>query len=271
MSKPAPQLSLSPSNGLSTDHVIYLELDAVLDTRLGTLDIMNPEFSKATVSNPGYFRRVSDDFSVFCDVKFEDYKEAYRKRSIETLQHSVVTNASFVLNSVVNELNRQRKESPFAASVTVEVNIAPYNPDGELRMELENAIATMLPVDVAVRSVNIPIEQLTLQHVAKNYTGMLIYNFAEWLQLHSREFENVQIPGITILAPQLHVEGHKAFESSDLGEGGAGLDPYEVIAILHAPLMGLEWLEPHHFCMVTHESVEAYRQSEEAQQPQESA
>lgn len=264
------KLSLNPNVGISRDHVIYVELDALLDTRLGTLNLMDPRYAEETVSNPGYFTRVSDDFSAFCGVSFEDYKAAYRARNMVTLENSIVTNASFVLNSVVNELNRQRSETPFAGSVTVEVNMWPYQPDMETRFELENAIAALLPMDMEVRSIILPMEDLTLQHVARHYSGMMIYNFAEWMQMHVEEFRQVTIPGVTVLAPKLHTEGHKAFESSDLGSDELNdLDPYEMITMFHAPLLGMELLEPHHFCMITQEVVDAYHQNgEAAKEPQ---
>lgn len=263
------KLSLNPNIGIAQDHVIYVELDALLDTRLGTLNVMNPKFAEDTVSKPGYFTRVSDDFSVFCDVTFEDYKAAYAKRDMVTLENSVVTNATFVLNSVVNELNRQRSETPFASTVTVEVNMWPYRPDSETRFELENAIASLLPMDIAVRSIDLPIDQLTLTHVARSYSGMLIYNFAEWMQLHVEEFKTVTIPGVTVLAPKLHAEGNKAFEPADLGNDVPGLDPYEMIMMFHAPLLGMELLDPYNFCMITEEIVKAYeKQGEPAQEPQ---
>lgn len=266
-----PKLSLDPNRGFATDHVVYTELDALLDTRLGVLHGLDPQFAIDTVSNPNYFKRVSDDFSVFCGVRFDDYKLAYKKRDVGTLQDSIVTNAAFVLNSVCSELNRQRSETPFSKSVSVEVNIWPYDLTELEQREFENAVMSMVPMEVVVRIVNIPIEELKLRYVAKHYTGMLIYNFAEWLQLHCREFEEVTIPGITILAPKLHVEGNTAFTSKDLGSDIPDLDPYEMISMMHAPLMGLEWLEPHHFCMVTDQSVDAHSKVDTAQSPQESA
>lgn len=257
------KLLLNPNKGIATDHVIYTELDAILDTRLGTLHCMNEQFAIDAVQHANYSTRVSDDFSAFCGVTFEDYKAAYAKRDEAVLQASIVTNASFILNSVCGELVRQRIETPFTGSVTVEVNLWPYQLDAETRRDIENAIASLLPVDVHVRSCYVPIEQLTIRMVASRYTGMIIYNFAEWLQLHCREFEEVNIPGVTIIAPKLHTEGQTAFPMGYLGEGTEDLDPYEMISMLHAPLMGLEWAEPAHFCMVSQRSVESYEGSSE--------
>lgn len=244
------KLSLDPNQNLNVAHVVYVELDALLDTRLGTLHGINPQYAIDVFRNPGYYTRVSDDFSAFCGVTKSEYDTAYAKRDVQTLKDSILTGACLLLNEICAKLEQQRLETPFVESVTVEVNLWPYQLDDESRFWIENAVASHLSVDVRVRSTFLAPHEVTLAHVKSVYTGMLQYNFGEWLALHCREFERVRIPGVTVIAPKLHKEGHVAFTSKDLGEGLEHLDPYEAIELLHAPLIGLEWEAIEVFCIV---------------------
>lgn len=256
------KLSLDPNENIRTQHVIFVELDALLDTRLGTLHGIDPMYGIAAFRSPDYYQRASDDFTALCEVTQAQYNAAYARRNEQTLQDSILTGVCFLLNDVCSKLEEQRLSSPFVESVEVQINLWPYQLDEDTRFWIENAVASFLPVDVTVSSISLPLDQLTLQLIKSTYTGLVLYHFADWMTTHCRDFEHTQIPGVTVIAPKLHREGQQAFTSKDLGEGLEHLDPYEAIEIAHAPLLGLEWEPVELFCIARPDTIASFTASE---------
>lgn len=249
------KLAQEPDVNLFTKHVVLVELDALMDTRLGTLHTLNPEYAIEAVQSLDYYNRISDDLSHCCAVTDAEYRAAYAVRDAEVLQSSRMTNLIFMLSNICVELDRQRRETPFTESVKVHLNVYPYQLDDSERFAIESALMCHLPMDVQVESVSIAPSALTPQYINSQYTGMLLYNFIDWIQRHYATFEHFRMAGVTILAPRLHAEHGAAFTAADLGPDVTDLDPYDMIAQSHAMFFGLEWLSPVHYCMITDTSL----------------
>ncbi len=249
------KLAQAADTNLFTKHVVLVELDALMDTRLGTLHVINPDLAIEAVQSMDYYHRISDDLSHYCSVKDSEFRAAYAKRGAEVLQSSCLTNLIFLLSNICSELDRQRRETPYTESVKVHLNVYPYVLDESERFIIESALMCHLPVDVAVESVSIAPNELTPQYIAGNYTGMILYNFIEWIQIHYATFERFRMAGVTILAPRLHAEHGTAFTAADIDQNEDGADPYELMAQAHAMFFGLEWLSPAHYCIITDQSL----------------
>jgi hypothetical protein len=106
---------------------IYVDLDCLLDTRLGTLAKINPELASNALMN-GYHERDED---IFEGVGVEDYRKAYEARDVDTLTLSVITGMfSFLHECVLAAFKRIQIDGIFDA-IQLEVNYWPYELDDE--------------------------------------------------------------------------------------------------------------------------------------------
>ena len=69
------------------DHGLYIDIDALLDTRLATLYLVHPELTLHAIASP-YEEREEDAFP---HVPRELFAKLYAARDVETLQNATTT------------------------------------------------------------------------------------------------------------------------------------------------------------------------------------
>lgn len=224
-------------------HLISVDLDFLLDTRLATLHRIDPEAARKAFANPAYFNRASDIFDDIAGVDRVTFDEAYAKRDVETLYYSRICESILSLASIVFGLERERLQTPFIESVSVELNLYPYVLTPDQAEQFELAVAARLPLDVKVSSAFIPPEEMTPVKIKANYSGLLMYGFAGWFKLHGQRLEETKLTTVTVVAPKLHVNDKEHFKPGAMGEEFAHVDPYEAIEGFMSPYIGLNWVD----------------------------
>ena len=185
------------------ESIVLVEIDALLDTRLTTLGLISPQAGFECARDPRYFDRVIDDFEPICGVTLEAFRNVYRNRDVEVLKAATITEMAFILQDLVLKLERETLDTPFCSRVIVEVNIFPYKLDEEERDILALAVMARCGLETEVRCVRIPPQALQPAVVKERYSGMVIYNFRDWMEHHVQAFETVKMPQVSILAPAL--------------------------------------------------------------------
>jgi hypothetical protein len=183
---------------------IYLDLDAIIDTRLGTLAKIDPQYAVAALDSGRYHKRMIDDFD---GVTKEEFREAYAKRDLDTLRMSVLSNVVFFLrrlvkDSLVSAVIHQRVEK-----MCFTVNVWPYNFDDPGLVDmLIGCIRFHTYSTSSVRIVSIPDEELTPEYCSKNFQIMIRYNWIDWMNKHKAYFEKKGIPGVVLVVPEIFYE-----------------------------------------------------------------
>jgi hypothetical protein len=231
--------------------IVYVELDALLDTRLPTLGKISPLAAVQCSQDARYYGRVCDDFEEICGVTHEAFKSAYAKRDAETLEASIITEIPFILNELVSKLERDTIDQPFADRVEVEVNIWPYRLEVETCEALELAVMARAGYMSKVTCVNIPYPKLTPQVVHHRYSGMIMYNFRDWMALHMEAFRHFRMPKVTILAPALFhdpklIPGENAFVEDGMH---AEVSPFQLSELAMVEWFSLSLLPAVNFSM----------------------
>lgn len=166
---------------MSTPGSVLIDLDSILDTRLGTLAKIDPELVEKNL-NTDYLKR---DRDCFTGINESAFKEAYAKRDVETLALSKITNIfKFLIPGII--LPKLDATSPHNANkkCTLEVNVFPYQLDKEVIDEIQKAISVWLEDIVPVRMVHYDVPSLTPKHCKDNYTEIISYELEQWLNYH---------------------------------------------------------------------------------------
>lgn len=194
---------LAASGPSSDDDCIYLALDTILDTRLGTLGKIDPKLA-ANALDKGYKHRIIDQFE---GIKDEDYKSAYASRDIETLKMSTVTNVSFLLRRIIKDSLALAVQQHHLTQINIDVNVWPYDvPEGPLAEMLVMCVRTHAYENAIVRVISCDPKHLSPSDLAVNYQMAVMYDWLEWIEEHKAFFEKKGVPSLTLMVPELCVD-----------------------------------------------------------------
>lgn len=238
---------------------LLTELDALLDTRAGLMDLLSPEHAVKLISNPAYYERDTDDFEALCGFPNDVYRHAWKNRTSEVLKHSLNTPAVDLVHYGLVEAERRSVNDPTISYVAVDINEYPYKLTEAERRAFAQALVRVLGVKSVIRMIYAPPAAITPEKIrdenGEPYSGMILYNHVAWFQAHWERLLQVSIPRVTLVAPKLWPE--KPLDDYDLTVEGMGrVDPWHQAT---APLLqhiGLEYVEVRHYC-IAHPAVPA--------------
>lgn len=225
---------------------ILVELDVLLDTRLGTLARLSPQAAEDVLINGKYHIRQSDRF---LGVDHEQYKELYKNRDVVTLAHSQVTNALEWIRRLRGVLADHAIERPYNDGTKIVVNHYPYQLTSEEQEEMVKAIGAWLNYELPVELVSIRTEDLTPQHCKSSYAMMMIYDFEVWMEIHASAFEQVRLPEVPLFAPAIYFNKEPSAKELEKAVKEAG-HPMRALELLASPLIDLKLIDVKFFSIL---------------------
>jgi hypothetical protein len=221
---------------------IYVPLDVLLDTRLGTLALIDPELPAKALAN-NYHHRRDDNFP---GIDSEKFKEAYKQRTWETLANSTITNAVMFIKHLASLMNEQAVSRPYHDGVKITINTYPYILTTEERVGIQAAVSFWLGGTAPVDVINIPLHELTPSFCKARFSLMFMYDYEEWMEVQANAFQSVRIPDITLFVPALYF--NKTPTDSELETVTRdGAHPQMAIEMLASPLVELRLIAVEYF------------------------
>lgn len=226
----APEQKPSPA-------VVYISLDCLLDTRLGTIAKHNDELAVKLLLN-GYTQRNIDSFE---ELGQEEFDKLYAERDVETLQRSVLTNVILLLKGIVKGTYDDLFTGGQNEGVEFVLNTYPYDLTEEEISLMVKSISVKTFKSASVKAIYVSDEFLTPAYCKENFTMMIMYSYAQWLEMHVKAFETVRMPKVAILAPALY---RKVPTDAEFEEMKAdNMHPFRAAEIAVAPLFALRLLD----------------------------
>lgn len=185
-------------------NVVLVELDALLDTRLALVSVIDQAAAVRLVTSDDYYKRQSDDLSVLSNIPHDQYQTAWAQRTADILPHSIKTHIPILLNELINRLEVQEENTPDAEIPELEINVWPYvDLTEQEREQIGLAVLVHAGIQTVPSVVCIDPKHLTPQLLKRRYSGLILYNFRDWLIHHIEHFSRCICPDLTILAPAL--------------------------------------------------------------------
>lgn len=185
---------------------VYLDLDTLLDTRLGTIASVHPEAAKAIATNDEYWLREHTNWSTLSGglIDNEQFDAAWQARDKRALENSYVSNIIPVLHSILTEYHVSTRDHFIEYDLVLEINIHPYNLTEEEMDELADVLRhDIFYKDLEILYCSIPMEELTPQLINERYSAMLLYEFHKWIKQHYLEVAKCDNRGLTMIVPKL--------------------------------------------------------------------
>lgn len=229
-------------------HGIYVELDALLDTRLVTVAKIDPEAGAKLVDLRSYYERLIDDFSEV-GVDRQKFLEAYRRRDIETLKYARMTGMVVWLAKMVMELEIQSATTPFITELKVEINTYPYDLDEETRRAIGEAVSYYVGKTTPIAVVYYPPEMVDPEFCRKRYGAMMMYDANDWIRRYAHALSTHGIPQVTMIAPALYHERIPHPDEVKI-DSLPGLNPFALAERGLSEAIRLELISVDSFCMI---------------------
>lgn len=161
-------------------------LDAILDTRLGTIAKLFPDVVGAIANSPKYYLRKEDRWdSIDKRLNNSQIVLNYQGRNIETIRKSQLTMVSRMILELFNELGVKIKSSdPNISSFYLVINFYPYVLPEDIKVGIAKHLTTQLGcTGVAVGAVDKPWKELNPAFLKENNIKYwYCYHYEEWLR-----------------------------------------------------------------------------------------
>ncbi len=231
--------------------IAMVDLDLLLDTRVGTLFKINPEEAKLILER-GFRERISDTLDGYSDViGTDEYIAAYEDRDVSTL---VLSRPTRLLTEFVTEYRRLifilSDNFTTLNDCCLIVNIHPYDlTDAEL-VAIKESIEYYLGDEIPVRIAKFDINSTQLSYLdMRGITDYMTYDVEAWMFMqfgNATKMEDfVSFPDITVWGSKFLTDKN-SLKNLHLKEPGISEkdSPWDLATVTFAPFVKLQWLEP---------------------------
>lgn len=181
---------------------LYVELDAILDTRLATLySKFGPEHAVKALEHK-YFTRIVD---LFPNVEWSEFQTAYKARDKSVLMQAIKTPISGILMDFMRNTLNTTMSTPVKLIPHIVVNIYPYILDEDEQALLKSVIEDMVLHRLDVSLVRMSHDELTPDFVNTYISAMVMYEPQVWLEAQSlnENFKRSACPDVLVFAPMM--------------------------------------------------------------------
>lgn len=239
---------------------VYIDLDSLLDTRLGTIAKYDKDIAISNLDNNDYYTRTTEDF---IGIDKSIFDELYKNRDIDTLKESTITNIVFIIREFTLGLIKLVADHPIYDRIKVYVNTYPYILNNDENNDLIEIIRgyTFDTCDVSV--IHKSFKELDCMWVYLNVQHMFIYHYNDWLNERGKELSHRGLPELSVYCPKIyfsHTPTNEEKEELDKLNDGNSIDYFSVFSDLYSCMLQLNFMPIDHFSVVNtyQEEYESY-------------
>jgi hypothetical protein len=226
---------------------LFVELDAILDTRAGLLFNMSKKAFDMNVMR-GLHKRSAD---VFEGVSETLYNKQYESRDSKALSNAQVTGIGKNIADFAKEVANRNLKTPVKNSCEIVLNLYPYILQEEEIGEIVLAISK-LTLDLAnISAVYMKPEEVSFDYIKENIDILYIYDYASWINANIdplMELKGRMSPEVPMICP--------AVAKTKKISGYQHKDVFARMARAYAPMIGLDFIDVANFTMVLAPTLE---------------
>lgn len=233
------------SINFETKNSLYINLDTLYDTRLATLNYIDPKLAKLAIAN-GYYERDTDSFSM---ISGKDFDRVYSLRDWDYIKDAIPTNSLQIVGNFLNDATKRQLETPFTAAAEIYLNVYPYVLTRDQAVKLAEPLADIANNIATIKLVHVPPIEMTPQWCKDRFSLMLMYTeYQDWINLHleKQNFDKCTIATIVTLVPQIYIT-RPSDEEIALAVKNHG-DPFKAAEQCLAPIVGIGYADIRYWC-----------------------
>lgn len=235
------------------DQRILVNLDTLLDTRLGAISRHSAPAATAVMRN-GYWSRENDDFEKMSGglITNARFKEIYDNRDQAVLKASYLTNIHHLLLGITKALQHKKAAGVEVGTIRLTVNVWPYKFTAEECEVLVESLRGFVAVTTEIDTAYISLADQTPGRLNNDYDAAIIYDYDEWDILHRKEMDESPIPLFTMMMAAKLRNGCSLSDEVYQTEDGV-VDPWKALTHYMTGRIALA-IEPLFFFSITRPS-----------------
>lgn len=185
----------------------YVDLDCLLDLRLGVLLLISDDYGYQVSTQERYYTRVSDHFSApgYGALNRVLYDQILTARRGDALRCAVATKIGAFMRRMLAAQKIAQADSPIKLITELHINVHGY---GLTDAEQEAIRATYAddPIygGIPVQVIDTPYEALTCDIVLERYSALIMYNPAPWIEVNKDDFLKNKLVHVTLYSPRIN-------------------------------------------------------------------
>lgn len=185
---------------------ILVNLDSLMDTRLGCVRSINPDWVDPLLEG-GYLKRLHNTLSFFNkDINDRAVEERWKTRDMEVLRNSYSTN---ILNLLIHQCsinNNSDPEHPEAQYISIVVNTHPYQFTKDELVTFFIYLKSMFGIE-RLTQVSMPTSELTPTYLKGNINRFIFHDQEEWNDHQLLNLPHCPIPNTAFNTPLCYRKG----------------------------------------------------------------
>lgn len=182
---------------------IYVEIDALLDTRLALFLDLDQVAARSWLET-SYRMRYSDEFwKISQVVTKEEVQKAWSKRDVTLLRKAIRTQVPELIQTIISSIDWGLQCAGEDNYVELTINTAPYELTNEERTKMRELFEYVFPMVRTVKIVHVPIWALSPRSLGETYDLVMFYNFMEWFRTFSERMDDFELGNIHVIAPKI--------------------------------------------------------------------
>lgn len=188
---------------------VLVELDCLLDTRMGVVSYMDSSLAEELAAHPDYFSRLDDKFDkILPYFPQAEWEANYAKRTTEMIMgHSYMTGIVQRLKSYQDAIATYGGDMPVQQKLAVTVNLYPYAFSDSDKAELKDTLHDVLGIP-DIRLVSLMPELVVPSMIKSTYSEFILYDFDLWLNTFHVELGNSPMPSVQAIMPLVVKQDH---------------------------------------------------------------
>jgi len=204
---------------------VLVTLDSLLDTRLGTVALLNPDWAEALLNSGGYQRRIGNKLSRICPMIDDDaVDEAWAARSVSSLLRSGPTPIMAVLRGSVAEFALPGEHGSPGHQLEIVVNYHPYLLTEEELVMQRDIIKTVTGCH-KVRHVFVPLDEFS-PDTFDPYESVVYHELDDWMTMFYSRFAGHTPRDVTFYYPEIVLAKEDEYKKMPDGFAPTMLLPY---------------------------------------------
>lgn len=224
---------------------VLIDLDALLDTRMGVLCARFPSQVPA-VDLEAYVNRNTNNLPKLFNVNKNEWDAAWASRDLSALKHSHATSLSKTLSRLLAPHKVRGDVSPIHDRLHLLVNYWPYKLTEELQQEFTIAIAELTTEGTLVSMVSHAPKDLTPSFIDKRYQAMVLYDYLPWLDAQKEALGETRIPRVVVYTQGVIIDDDPEMLENIKRES---IDPFVRLKQHLAEYFSVQWWKPGYFSL----------------------
>lgn len=219
---------------------IYVDIDALFDTRAATLNKFGIERAKVAIAS-NYYDRIYDEFE---GIETDTYFKAYQSRDVLTLKDAMVTPVARMIYLFAKQTLEALVSSPYRRQPKVFLNTYPYRLEEETVRYIVAGLRAITKNIIDVEVGYLTLEEMTPRYVKQHYAVMVMYAYWDWLEVHAQNqnLTQTQCPQVTLIGPRL-------VKSKEAAQKLSGQDVFTAIETYTSLFIKLQLYPVNIFCV----------------------